>query len=130
MKFFHSLFIASILINPMFTITNDLQNARDLYINLIKDIILNTIYEPGAYKETGAQWPNLAHSMIGRKRMDNIQFCVEDILRNNIPGDFIETGVWRGGATIFMRALLKAYNDTQRIGGCKLFCVNGINGIS
>ena len=29
-------------------------------------------------------------------------------------GDLVETGVWRGGASIFMRAVLKAYGDTTR----------------
>jgi len=33
----------------------------------------------------------LSHTMIGRKRLDNLQCCMEEILRNNIPGDFIET---------------------------------------
>lgn len=28
------------------------------------------------------------------------------ILQENIPGDFLEAGVWRGGAAIFMKALL------------------------
>ena len=37
-----------------------------------------------------------------------------DILDRRVPGDLIETGVWRGGACIFMRALLKAFGDTQR----------------
>jgi len=46
--------------------------------------------------------------------MDNIRYCVESVLKNNIPGDFIETGVWRGGAVIFMRALLYAYGDENR----------------
>ncbi len=56
-----------------------------------------------------------AHSMIGLKRMDNIQLCAERIFQEKIPGDFIETGVWQGGATIFMRGLLKVYEeDTQR----------------
>jgi hypothetical protein len=32
-----------------------------------------------------------------------------------VPGDLIETGVWRGGATIFMRALLKLEGVTDRI---------------
>jgi O-methyltransferase len=32
-----------------------------------------------------------------------------------VPGDLIETGVWRGGATIFMRGILKAYGDTTRL---------------
>jgi len=59
-------------------------------------------------------YTELAHTMIGRKRLDNIQYCVEEILRSGIPGDFIETGVWRGGATIFMRGLLAAHGITDR----------------
>jgi len=46
--------------------------------------------------------------------MDNIQYCMERILAENIVGDFIETGVWRGGATIFMRGVLAAYDVKDR----------------
>jgi hypothetical protein len=53
--------------------------------------------------------------MIGRVRLDNIQTLIEDVIRNNIEGDLIETGVWRGGATIFMRAVLKAHGVSDRI---------------
>ncbi|MEO6718712.1 MAG: TylF/MycF family methyltransferase [Ferruginibacter sp.] len=63
----------------------------------------------------GRDWPAYAESMIGLKRMDNIEFCVNDTIANNIPGDLIETGVWRGGAVIFMRALLKVANVTDKI---------------
>ena len=52
--------------------------------------------------------------MIGLKRLDNLQSCVEQVLRDGIPGDLIETGVWRGGACILMRAILQAYGDTAR----------------
>jgi hypothetical protein len=62
----------------------------------------------------GDLWPVRAHTMIGLKRLDNIQLCVETAIRDGIPGDLIETGVWRGGACIFMRAVLKAYGDTTR----------------
>jgi len=82
---------------------------------MIKRTILNTIYEPDPLKEKGHTWPATAHSMIGSMRMDNIKYCMEDVLANNIPGDFIETGVWRGGAVIFMRAILKAHNVTDRV---------------
>jgi hypothetical protein len=103
--------------------------SRNLYLNLIKKCILGLIYEDEpirrwdkrdsqdfdlSTRENGYDWPSQAHSMIGLKRMDNIQYCVERILEENIPGDFIETGVWRGGASIFMRALLKAYDITDR----------------
>jgi O-methyltransferase len=35
-------------------------------------------------------------------------------MRDGIAGDFIETGVLRGGACIFMRAALNVYSDTSR----------------
>jgi len=53
--------------------------------------------------------------MVGIKRLDNIEECIKNIIESNTPGDFVETGVWRGGATIFMRGILKAYNITDRV---------------
>lgn len=92
------------------------------YIDLVKRVVANTIYEDSSYagpydakeREIGYDHPRVAHTMIGMKRLNNIQYCMEDVLKNGIPGDVIETGVWRGGATIFMRAILKAYGDTSR----------------
>jgi hypothetical protein len=68
-------------------------------------------WAPDHYLRNFLEFP---HSMIGRLRMDNIQQCVERILADNIPGDLIETGVWRGGATIFMRGLLAANGVEDR----------------
>jgi O-methyltransferase len=65
-------------------------------------------------KQEGKVWPKFAHTMIGQKRLDNIQFCVESVLADNISGDLIETGVWKGGACIFMRGILKAYGVSDR----------------
>jgi O-methyltransferase len=66
-------------------------------------------------RENGRDWPADAESMIGLKRMDNVQACVTDVLRRGVPGDLIETGVWRGGTVIFMRAILRAYGDPSRV---------------
>ena len=97
-----------------------------LYLDLMKRILTNIIYEdpnisprqPLFYvrqlRENGEDWPLIAHTMIGMKRLDNLQYCVEKVIAENIPGDLIETGVWRGGAAIFMRAILKAYGVTDR----------------
>jgi hypothetical protein len=71
------------------------------------------LHDPQA-REEGRDWPSQAHTMIGLKRLDNLQTCIEDTLAGNIPGDLIETGVWRGGASIFMRAVLKAHNIANR----------------
>jgi O-methyltransferase len=53
-------------------------------------------------------------TMIGQERLDDLQFCVSDAIERGVPGDVIETGVWRGGSTILMRAILKAYGDEDR----------------
>src|SRR5207253_2399001 len=56
----------------------------------------------------------LSHTMVGRKRLDNIQYCIETVLADEIPGDFLEAGVWRGGSCIFMRGVLAAHGVADR----------------
>jgi O-methyltransferase len=65
-------------------------------------------------RSDGGDWPAEAETMIGLKRLDNLHACIETVIRDQIPGDLIETGVWRGGACIFMRAALNAYGDQTR----------------
>ena len=99
---------------------------RKLYLDMVQRSVINTIYEDPNHdrwqphefnkdlRELGRDWPTQAHSMIGNKRMGNLREIAEIVVECNIPGDFIETGVWRGGACILMRAVLKAYGDTTR----------------
>jgi O-methyltransferase len=63
---------------------------------------------------TGHDFSDVAHSMLSMKRLDNVQKCIEIILRDNISGDLIETGVMRGGTVILMRAILRAYGVHNR----------------
>jgi hypothetical protein len=56
-------------------------------------------------------WPQ---TMIGTARLNNVQDCLQEVLDTGVPGDVIETGVWRGGAAIFMRGVLHAYGVTDR----------------
>jgi len=101
--------------------------TRTLYLDLLAATLTNQIYGDAPFdpwsaptfdakrRAVGADWPSQAMTMIGDKRMANIRHCVETVLRDNIPGDLIETGVWRGGACIYMRGILKAYGITDRI---------------
>jgi O-methyltransferase len=63
---------------------------------------------------TGHDWPANGMTMIGWERLTNLQRCIEDVIARGVRGDLIETGVWRGGATILMRALLKAHGIQDR----------------
>jgi len=73
----------------------------------------------------GEDWPLHAESMIGLKRMNNLQYCISEIHKNNIEGDLIETGVWRGGASIFMKANLIALKDEKR----KIYVCDSFRGL-
>lgn len=67
-------------------------------------------------REVGLDWPPPAdaETMIGTRRLDNLQRLVTDIVTNDVPGDLVECGVWRGGASIFMRGALEALGDEHR----------------
>lgn len=65
-------------------------------------------------RDQGLDYTTDADTMVGTQRLDNLQSCVVDVLERGVPGDLIETGVWRGGASIFMRAVLHAYGITDR----------------
>jgi O-methyltransferase len=78
-------------------------------LGLVKEANFNP-----AIRAWGLDCPGEAETMVGLMRMHNIEYCVTDILRRNVPGDLAEAGVWRGGACIFMRAILSAYGDTAR----------------
>jgi hypothetical protein len=115
---------------------HDEHDARRLYINLLKRAVSGlTAFEPDTAvamtddgdveaaplsdarmidRELGLDWPGNALTMIGLARLENIQACVEDVLRSGVPGDLIEAGVWRGGATIFMRGMLKVHDVRDR----------------
>lgn len=58
--------------------------------------------------------PADGHSMVGLRRLDHLHQCVETVLAEGVPGHFIETGVWRGGVIILMRAVLMAHGVTDR----------------
>jgi hypothetical protein len=95
-----------------------------LYLDLLKKVLTNTLTarEPDLEASPTAfvmgfirhYMRGPALTMLPIARMDNIAACVTDVIARNVPGDLIETGVWRGGATIFMRAILKAHGVRDR----------------
>jgi O-methyltransferase len=62
----------------------------------------------------GFDWPLQGLTMVGLKRLDDLQGCVESVVGDGIEGDLIEAGCWRGGASIFARATLDALGAEGR----------------
>lgn len=69
--------------------------------------------DPAGYLENGYRHAD-AEVLVGTRQLDNIHYCITDVLRREVPGDLIEAGVYRGGSAIFMRGVLKACGDKER----------------
>jgi O-methyltransferase len=66
-------------------------------------------------RAAGMDWPLQGLTMVGLRRLDDLQACVESVVRDGVPGDLIEAGAWRGGASILMRATLDSLGDERAL---------------
>jgi O-methyltransferase len=116
--------------------------GSDLYLDLIEKALSGALFPEGkaerfianlrqrlrnpyATRRGAVPWPLRSHTMIGPLRLRNLRHHVETTLRENVPGHYIETGIWRGGACILMRAVLAAHGVADR----KVFCADSFSGL-
>lgn len=112
----------------------------DAYLDLIKRSVTNYHYLGGDsafedfrcvthYDLENSRWKidPLAKpiTLLNKQQLDLIQQAVVAIEQQNVPGDLMEAGIWRGGAIILMRALIFAYGMTGR----KVFAADSFAGI-
>lgn len=105
--------------------------SRARYLDLLEKTLQNAIYgesvvetklklwlqrlrHPYLTRRGAIPWPSRAHSMIGPQRLRNLRTLMERTLNEGVTGDYIETGVWRGGACILMRGALAAHGVRDR----------------
>ena len=101
-------------------------DLRKLYTDLLIKCLTNTIYKdaptgpwhahvfnPGL-RQSGRDWPSVAHTMVGLERLESLRDLTQMVIDEGIKGDFIETGVWRGGCCILMKGVLAANHETDR----------------
>lgn len=106
-----------------------LDDIRSRYLDLVRDSLVGLLHEDPrldvggsgglaafdrSLRVTGSDRPATAFTMIGERRMLQLQQAAETAIRDRIPGDFLEAGAWRGGACILMRAVLAAWGDERR----------------
>lgn len=101
-------------------------NYKETHFNNLRDMITGAAWKDvsiswptvGIFDEErrfgGGDFPATACTMIGQNKMDHLRKLCEDVIENKIPGDFIETGVWRGGACVFMAGILKYHSITDK----------------
>lgn len=111
--------------------------ATERYLDLLEATLTGTVHEDGstapwasgaqdpARRAVGRDWPETAESMIGTARMRHLRLLAQRALAEGVPGDFIETGVWRGGACIYLRGILAAAGDLDR----RVFVADSFRGL-
>src|SRR5262249_21739750 len=101
------------------------KNNAERYLELLKKTLTDTVFTNGPDPDSASAAAYMqafidhcvkgrALTMVPKARLDNIQMCIESVIREGIPGDLIEAGVWRGGTTIFMKGVLDTLGDTSR----------------
>ncbi len=103
-----------------------LTEVRKEYLDLMQAWLTGSLWRDGtcapfasldydaARREHGLDWPSEALTMIGVKRLSNLRQLTQTIIEEGVPGDLIETGIWRGGACIMMRAVLFTFGVTNK----------------
>jgi hypothetical protein len=115
-----------------------MRSPRDLYVDLLLRSVVDAIYGepmPGPWwvgnkfdrgeRAPGRLGPSTAHTMVGVDRLTNLRDLAQTALDEKIPGDFIETGVWRGGCCILMRGILAANGANGR----KVYVADSFTGV-
>lgn len=117
------LYIDFVSMNPVMRIILSMffKLLRHKNLVLLKEMNFSRVQR----EEGSVPCPGYADTMIGIKRLDNLQYCIETAIREEIQGDLIETGVWRGGACIFMRAVLSAHGIRDR----KVYVADSFQGL-
>jgi O-methyltransferase len=124
---------------------NPQRHAARLYLKLLQGILSANVYEsediavspklgnekldPVEFDRTarsrGADWSTVGVTMIGTMRLNNLHELLLSVIDRQVEGGFMETGVWRGGASIFAKGVLMAYGQLSR----KVFVCDSFRGL-
>ena len=76
-------------------------------------------------RNKGNDWTYMGSTMTGRERLNNVRNILIDVFQNGISGDYMETGVWRGGSSVFARGVIRAHGQQHR----KSFVLDSFRGL-
>jgi len=105
---------------------------ESLYLDLVRDTLTGSVLNTpsvtagegegeslrrGPYDEElrlrGADWCDECYTMAGGRRVQNVRELVEKTIGENVPGDFLEAGTWRGGCSIMARTVQRIMNEDE-----------------
>jgi len=71
------------------------------------------VFQPfnATVRDNGLDWTYLGTTMTGSMRISNVEMLLKKVMTEDVSGGYMETGVWRGGSSIFARAVIRAYGE-------------------
>ena len=82
------------------------------FLHLLRNAVIGWLYMDNAGDDPGAAGPLApgwqGHTMVGVHKLDWLHAMLEGLINDRIPGDVIECGAWRGGASIYMKGVIDA----------------------
>ena len=112
---------------------DDTESMRNLYLKTMIVTLTGYAFKDDPYKRgiggrkevdiggfndkkrrQGKDFPTVGFTMIGTEGLENIRDLLQKVFTQKIEGGFLEAGVWRGGASIFAKAMVEAYGQTSR----------------
>lgn len=114
--------------------STEIQALRDRYLSTMKGSLTGVLLQTAAFipsaeesklvvtkkpfslpiRDAGIDWPEFGLTMAGTRRLENVEQLILDVEKQGIPGDFVECGVWRGGSSIYAKAVMQAYGMQNR----------------
>jgi len=95
--------------------------------NVVKNFINNSLNDEQIKMLTEQEIPshlmqwvefqhlNTSFSMVGYQRLTNLENLILDVIDKKVEGSIIETGVWKGGACMFIKYMLKRLNSNKKL---------------
>ncbi|MGB8414947.1 TylF/MycF/NovP-related O-methyltransferase [Paraburkholderia sp.] len=101
------------------------RNEVRAYLDLLKKSLNNSLYlgtDSSACDSryySASQWKLPAalrpYTLCNQSQLDFLERLMDHLVNASVTGDFMEAGVWRGGAAIFMRAFLSVRGGDRRV---------------
>lgn len=101
------------------------QQSRFRFLRWISLLGLQEVQYVEGKRRDGEDWPVTAETMVGLTRLNQLHAALDSVVNRSIPGDFLEAGVWRGGAGIFMTAYVEVHGLKDR----KVYLADSFKGL-
>jgi O-methyltransferase len=94
-------------------------NLEEIKAELLGDWTAPIVFGKPLGGEERSSANTTALTLIGPELLDELRDLIEKSI--DLPGDFVETGVWRGGACIWAAAVLESLGSDKRVYVCDSF---------